>query len=489
MSKRCLSTAMARTVIAVSILFILFSYSFISESAFAQGDMKIILPQSTDPFNFLDDDIDIPVILKNNTDIEIGGFDFLIQYDTTAFELVGVDFSPIENCNWAIIGHRPIIPSVEKIFAAIGVSPLGCDFSNSLDTLFYLKFYVLPDSANLCGIFPIRFFWNECSDNMIINTLGDSTFFSDRVYDVVTAQYIQEDDVFPTIHGTPDSCINLPGGNKFRMVDFYDGMVAVSCMDSIDVVGDVNLNEIPFEVADYVTFQRYYVYGPDAFDINLEAQLQATDCNKDGIKPTVRDFVFMYRVIIGDITPLPKSVDNDTRYFPPTALFVQDTIAQEVRLVFPDSLAAIHLIFNGEVTPLYNGPGIYNYGYDGEVTRILISPIIGESGIAIYQGTLLTYTGDGILDSADVSDWEMRNIKSVTRVTGGEPMCGDINANGTIDIADVVYFLNYIFYADKPPVYMPSADVNCDGKVNLVDVVAIFRYLFTGNPVPCGNCP
>lgn len=489
MSKRCLSGVMTKNVIAVLVLLLLISLSFFTEYAFAQGDISVMLPQNSNSSGVPDGYANIPVVLQNNTDIEIGGFDLLIQYDTTAVELVGVDFSPIENCNWAIIGHRPEIPSVEKIFAAIGVSPLGCDFSNSLDTLFYLQFHILPNNSNMGKIFPLRFYWTRCADNILINTLGDSAFLSDRVFDLYTNQFIQEDDAFPTIHGAPDTCMIGGTGHKFRMVDFYNGLIDVADNGTIDETGDVNLNNIAFEIADYIVFQNYYIYGPDAFVVNLLGQTQATDCNKDGIFPTVRDLIFMYRVIIGDITPLPKAGNDDSRFFPPTALFVQDTLAKEVRLVFPDSLSAIHLIFDGEVVPAYSGPGEFGYNYDGEVTRLLISPELGGSSLPVYQGLLLTYIGDGILDSSDVSDWEMRDIGSVVQVIGGEPMCGDINASGMIDISDAIYLLNYIFYAAEPPAFMQSADVNCDSRINLIDAVSIIRYVFTGNPVPCGNCP
>jgi hypothetical protein len=471
------------------IFLLLVSFSFIADSVFAQDGIKISLPQNHELFYELDSYIDIPVVMENNTDIEIAGFDFLIQYDTAAVELVGVDFSPIDDCNWGALGHNPELPTAEKIFALVGANPLGCDFSNSTDTLFYLQFHVKPDSSNECLGFPLRFYWTKCADNVLTNNFGDSLFMSDQVYDKYTYQFIQENDTFPTIHGTPDSCVLLAPGSLFRLVDFYNGDIEIACNDAIDDIGDINLNEIPFEIADYVLFQNYYISGPDVFDINLQAQLDATDCDKDGVYPTLRDLIFMYRVIIGDITPLPKMGYNGNNLFPPTALFVQDTLAQEVHLVFPDSLSAIYLIFNGEVVPTYSGPEGLAYNYDGEVTRMLMVPGLSGTDSAVYQGLFFTYTGDGILDNCDVADWEMRDISSAVQVIGGEPMCGDVNASGVIDIVDGVYMLNYIFYAGEPPLSMASADVNCDLKINIIDAIAIIRYVFLGYPVPCGNCP
>jgi hypothetical protein len=487
MSKRGSSKAVTVMVIAQMIFLLLISFSFIADSALAQDDIKIMLPQDGFPFVELDSNISIPAVIQNTSYIKIGGFTFLIQYDTSAMELIDVDFSPMDDCNWDYRQHAAEAANLERIVAATYGS--GCNFDYGTDTLFYLQFHIKPDSANDCMGFPIRFYWIQCSDNTLTNTFGDSLLMSDQVFDIYTYQYIQGDDTFPTIHGVPDSCVLLSPGSLFRLVDFYNGLIEVACNDAIDNIGDINLNEIPFEIADYVLFQNYYISGPNVFDINLQAQLDATDCNKDGVYPTLRDLVFMYRVIIGDITPLPKMGYDGISLFPPTALFVQDTMAQEVHLVFPNSLSAIHLIFNGEIVPTYSGPEGLAHNYDGEVTRILVSPGFSGTDSAVYQGLFFTYTGDGILDSCDVADWEMRNINSTFRVTGGEPMCGDVDASGTIDIVDGVYMLNYIFYAGEPPLSMASADVNCDLKINILDAISIFRYVFLGYPVPCGNCP
>lgn len=64
--------------------------------------------------------------------------------------------------------------------------------------------------------------------------------------------------------------------------------------------------------------------------------------------------------------------------------------------------------------------------------------------------------------------------------------CGDLNADGKIDVSDVVYGVSYLIKHKTAPV--PDrlvADVNCDGKVNIADVVYLISYVFKkGNP-PC----
>ncbi len=483
MSKRCQSKVVERSAIIAFSLILLISFSFIASSAYAQENIKIMIPQ--DPgFYYLDSYIDIPVVIENNTDIVLGGFDFLIQYDTSAMELVDIDFDPIDECNWYIMSHRPELSGVEKIFAGVGSTPLGCDFTNGTYALFYLQFYIKNNPENDCLTFPLRFYWTQCADNILFNTAGDSLFLSDTVFDPLMYQFIQQNDTLPTIHGVPDSCYNLPGGGKYKLVDFYNGIIDIICDEPIDMTGDVNLNGLAFEIADYVMFQSYYIYGLAVFNINIQGQLQATDCNKDSIYPTMRDLIFMYRVIIGDISPYPKLGRDGNKHFLPMALFVQDTVAKEVHLVLPDSLSAIHLIFDGEIVPDYSGPEGIAYNYDGIVTRLLLSPGFSGTDSAVYQGLFFAYTGDGIIDSADVSDWEMRDIASQVGVIG-EPICGDANSDGSVNVSDVIYIANYVFIGGNPPFPLETGNLNCDGAVNISDAVWLINYIFMEGNDPC----
>jgi len=66
-------------------------------------------------------------------------------------------------------------------------------------------------------------------------------------------------------------------------------------------------------------------------------------------------------------------------------------------------------------------------------------------------------------------------------------VCGDVNADGVINSADVVYLINYLFKGGSPPGTLEAGDVNCDGIVNSADVVYLINYLFKGGPPP--GCP
>jgi hypothetical protein len=64
------------------------------------------------------------------------------------------------------------------------------------------------------------------------------------------------------------------------------------------------------------------------------------------------------------------------------------------------------------------------------------------------------------------------------------PYCGDVNCDGVVNIADVVYLVTYLFLNGPLPCIMVKADVNHDGVVNIADVVYLVTYLFLNGPPP-----
>jgi len=66
----------------------------------------------------------------------------------------------------------------------------------------------------------------------------------------------------------------------------------------------------------------------------------------------------------------------------------------------------------------------------------------------------------------------------------GIPFAGDANGDGVIDVADVLYIINYIFRSGPSPQPWLAGDPNCDGTVSISDVVYLVNYLFKGGPQP-----
>ncbi len=66
----------------------------------------------------------------------------------------------------------------------------------------------------------------------------------------------------------------------------------------------------------------------------------------------------------------------------------------------------------------------------------------------------------------------------------GIPFAGDANGDGVIDVADVIYLINYLFKNGSAPEPWGTGDVNCDGTTSISDVVYLINYLFISGPPP-----
>ncbi len=61
---------------------------------------------------------------------------------------------------------------------------------------------------------------------------------------------------------------------------------------------------------------------------------------------------------------------------------------------------------------------------------------------------------------------------------------GDSNADGTVNIADPVHVLGFLFTGGSSPVCRDASDANDDGKIDLSDALWTLGFLFVGGPAP-----
>jgi hypothetical protein len=81
-------------------------------------------------------------------------------------------------------------------------------------------------------------------------------------------------------------------------------------------------------------------------------------------------------------------------------------------------------------------------------------------------------------DSSEISVYDRR-------VLSGQHIRGDVNGDGVVSSADIVYLINYLFIGGPPPVPSWVGDANCDDLISSADVVYLINYLFIGGPPPC----
>jgi hypothetical protein len=79
----------------------------------------------------------------------------------------------------------------------------------------------------------------------------------------------------------------------------------------------------------------------------------------------------------------------------------------------------------------------------------------------------------------DGTDHDYATIKYVPSIARG-----DANTDGTIDLGDIVFTLNYLFKDGPPPNPSAAGDSNCNEMVEVGDAVFLINYLFRSGPPP-----
>jgi len=73
---------------------------------------------------------------------------------------------------------------------------------------------------------------------------------------------------------------------------------------------------------------------------------------------------------------------------------------------------------------------------------------------------------------------------------GNAPIyAGDVNDDGVIQSADIVYAVNYLFKSGEEPLpVIACVDVNCDGTATSTDIIRMVNYVFKDGEPPCDVC-
>lgn len=315
------------------------------------------------------------------------------------------------------------------------------------------------------------------------------------------------------------------GLTRLGISDVRDGGIQVG--GSLECKrGDVNYNDISYEVADWVLFWTFLLEGPGAFLYDPLYHMCATNANADSLYGTIADLLYLWRVIVHDaveipgkhqVGDLPEPSDDEYRLVSASA-HPGDVIS--VPLWFTNSVSCRGITF--KLT--FDENLLSVEGVDTSESRMpgweFIGSVIDRGELFLFAhanwwdlglNDPLIGSGDGLLLRASFSvdesapagaflpitfeikeDWGHYN--SYTDSTGliliqpptvsgwifTDVISGDSNSDGVVDIADAVYLLNYLFRHYMPPSPLSLGDFNEDGEVNIADVVALLNYLFRG---------
>ncbi|MCA8959560.1 MAG: hypothetical protein KDC38_03560, partial [Planctomycetes bacterium] len=86
---------------------------------------------------------------------------------------------------------------------------------------------------------------------------------------------------------------------------------------------------------------------------------------------------------------------------------------------------------------------------------------------------------------------QLRTVRFLIAPSGPiEFIRGDANGDGSVgDIGDPIFILGYMFASGPAPGCLESADANADGAVNLADVISLLVHLFEMGPAPPAPYP
>ncbi|EQB63003.1 MAG: hypothetical protein RBG1_1C00001G0582 [candidate division Zixibacteria bacterium RBG-1] len=222
------------------------------------------------------DVVTVPLQLMNLD--SIGGFDFLLHFDNTALNLLNVTRSGTRTSNWESFTFQENYQNISgdlKVFglADIPTLPLTPPLSPGQGPLVNLIFQINSDPGFAGFSIPVNFKFNDSTDNTLSDQAGNLIYQSDIAY--------------------------------------RNGSVNILITNLL--LGDINLNGIPFEIGDAVRFANF-ISDPARYPFNSQ-QYANSDVNQDGIPATIADLVYLIRIIVegpslaGKISSVTGEVD------------------------------------------------------------------------------------------------------------------------------------------------------------------------------------
>ncbi|MBN2227526.1 MAG: hypothetical protein JW763_09190 [candidate division Zixibacteria bacterium] len=283
---------------------------------------------------------------------------------------------------------------------------------------------------------------------------------------------------------------NIAVLNSAMATGYLGQPVHMSYGDDV-LLGDLNLNEVPYEIADAVLFSNYLVYGESVLTINPPVQILASDVNQDGIVLTIEDFEYLLKVIQGEIVPGdPVGAPEDGNL---ASIKSEGIITVAADLDSPAS--ALWLVYYSpdpgtlSVAPLEIISGMMT-GFEiiDDTLRILVYDMDGISTIDDGLNDLLNIFYDGTRPEfirAEAAGEEAQRIE-LNSIICNTIMC-DPNQDGNLDLLDVLYFIDFLYLWVDPPEFTRNIDCNCDCQPNLLDILALIDYLY-GTHAPLCTC-
>ena len=97
----------------------------------------------------------------------------------------------------------------------------------------------------------------------------------------------------------------------------------------------------------------------------------------------------------------------------------------------------------------------------------------------ILGGLYLLVNAGKICNAAeDPAPQQISLMPATPKAAGGSRSLGDVNGDGVMNGADMVYLLRYLFKGGPPPPNPEDADLNQDGNIDGADQIMLYKWLW-----------
>ncbi|MDD4052782.1 MAG: dockerin type I repeat-containing protein, partial [candidate division Zixibacteria bacterium] len=177
--------------------------------------------------------------------------------------------------------------------------------------------------------------------------------------------------------------------------------------------------------------------------------------------------------------------DDSGRY---TVRFIDPTTAAAVECLVKDDAEQLKIWYGSQWAEIDILVGMIPTAWT--VARSPVGfDVTGGDGWGVYWNTASLPDDSLYFLTATVNDAGGRNgLGSVLVLNDCTPdyTAGDVNDDGMVNVADLVYLAAFLFTnGPQPPLGLAPADINCDQAVDLADVVYLYRYIFLAGSAPC----
>jgi hypothetical protein len=206
---------------------------------------------------FFSDFITVPIKLTNLD--SISSINLLLNFDPSALSLLNVSKANTRTYNWEYFQYNQPASGDIRIsgLADIPLLPLNPPLPPGEGVIANLNFQIILDPSPLSLSTSLRFKFSDSTDNTLNGALGQN-FISQK------------------------------------KITYQDGFIYIQKLDVL--LGDINLNTIPYEVGDATLFSNYLT-NPVKYAFNKQ-QERNSDVNEDGICCSLADFIYLLNKIL-----------------------------------------------------------------------------------------------------------------------------------------------------------------------------------------------